>query len=107
MTSKKPFKSKRASIPRASGYTKKFIKDWERLDKSGRYDMNRLSDVMLLIVANKAPLPAELSDHKLSGNWDGHRECHIGGDFLLVYNLDEAKNAVIFSRCGTHAEIFD
>jgi len=52
-------------------------------------------------------LPAERLDHMLSGDWDGHRECHIGGDFLLVYKLEDAKEGmVVFSRCGTHSEIF-
>jgi mRNA interferase YafQ len=42
------------------------------------------------------------------GNWDGHRECHIGGDFLLIYRLDESGKAgtVIFVRAGTHADLF-
>jgi len=31
---------------------------------------------------------------------------HIGGDFLLVYLLNPQKNRVMFSRCGTHADIF-
>jgi DNA-damage-inducible protein J len=31
MTSKKPAASKRANLPRASDYTKDFLKDWERL----------------------------------------------------------------------------
>ncbi|MCW5203930.1 hypothetical protein VU10_00490 [Desulfobulbus sp. US1] len=31
--------SKRAILPRAADYTKKFFKDWNRLSRSGRYDM--------------------------------------------------------------------
>ena len=108
MTSKKPAASKRASIPRASDYTKTFLKDWQRLSHSGRYDMNRLKEAMLLIVANEGPLPPEWLDHALSGDWAGHRECHIGGDFLLIYTLaDSAKSgSVVFSRTGTHSELF-
>ncbi|MBU2788078.1 type II toxin-antitoxin system mRNA interferase toxin, RelE/StbE family, partial [Acidithiobacillus sp. VAN18-1] len=44
MTSKKPAASKRANLPRASDYTKDFLKDWQRLSHSGRYDMNRLKE---------------------------------------------------------------
>ena len=58
MTLKKPAASKRAPLPRASDYTKVFLKDWQRLSHSGRYDMNRLKEAMLLLVANEAPLPA-------------------------------------------------
>jgi len=107
MTSKKPTKSKRAHLPRAADYTRQFRKDWKRLSNSGRYDMRRLKDVMLRIVANDGDLPAERLDHALTGDWDGHRECHIGGDFLLVCKLEETKDGmVVFSRCGTHSEIF-
>lgn len=41
MTSKKPASSKRASPPKACDYTKTFLKDWERLSRSGRYDLKR------------------------------------------------------------------
>lgn len=59
MTSKKTAASKRANLPRASDYTKEFLKDWQRLSQSGRYDMNRLKEVMFMLVTNDAPLPAE------------------------------------------------
>ena len=51
MTSKKPAASKRANLPRASDYTKDFLKDWQRLSHSGRYDMNRLKEAMTLLIA--------------------------------------------------------
>ena len=97
-------KSKRAALPRASDYTKTFAKDWERLTHSGRYDMASLKAVMLLLIANDAPLPAEYLDHALKGEWEKHRECHIGGDFLLIYRID--GNLIVFVRTGTHSELF-
>jgi len=109
MTSKRTAASKRAALPRAADYAKSFLKDWERLTRAGRYDMNRLKDAMLLLIANDAPLGAEWLDHPLGGDWEGHRECHIGGDFLLAYKLvDSAKHGlVVFVRAGTHAELFE
>ena len=106
---KKPASSKRASLPRATDYAKSFPKDWERLSRSGRYDLTRLKEVMLLLVGNDKPLGPEWLDHPLKGNWDGHRECHIGGDFLLVYRLDDKgpSGVIVFVRTGTHAELFD
>nr|WP_288120439.1 type II toxin-antitoxin system YafQ family toxin [Thiomonas sp.] len=108
MTSKKSAASKRANLPRASDYTKEFLKDWRRLSHSGRYNMNGLKEAMLLLIANDGPLPAEWLDHSLSGDWDGYRECHIGGDFLLIYKLDDTgkQGLVVFIRSGTHAELF-
>ncbi|MGN6469523.1 MAG: type II toxin-antitoxin system YafQ family toxin [Rhizobiaceae bacterium] len=100
--------SKRAATPRRSDYTRQFLKDWERLSRSGRYDMRRLKEAMLLLIANDGPLGQEWSDHPLKGEWAGHRECHVGGDFLLVYSVDDSGKAgqVIFVRAGTHAELF-
>ena len=108
MTSKKPAASKRANLPRASDYTKEFLKDWQRLSHSGRYDMNRLKEAMVLLIANEGPLPPEWLDHLLTGEWSGHRECHVGGDFLLIYTLDDVgkHGLVVFVRSGTHAELF-
>ena len=100
---------KRASHPRACDYTKAFSKDWARLSGSGRYDMNRLKGVMLVLIANDAPLGAEWKDHPLKGEWSGHRECHVGGDFLLIYKADDAAGKggiVVFARVGTHADLF-
>ena len=108
MTSTKPAASKRAKLPRASDYTKAFLKDWQRLSHSGRYDMNRLKEAMTCLVANEGPLPAQWLDHALTGDWAGYRECHVGGDFLLIYTLDDAgkHGVVVFVRAGTHAELF-
>ena len=90
-----------------SSYSKQFLKDWERLSRSGRYDMGALKAAMLLLIANEAPLPTEYRDHELKGEWQDHRECHIGGDFLLIYTLEDKKNLIIFVRTGTHAELFE
>jgi mRNA interferase YafQ len=80
--------SKRTVLPRSSDFTKK------------------LKEIMLLLIANEAPLPAQFRDHELTGEWRDHRECHVGGDFLLVYTLDEKQNLIVFTRTGTHAELF-
>lgn len=108
MTSKKPASSKRANLPRASDYTKEFLKDWKRLSHSGRYDMNRLKEAMALLTGNEGPFPPEWLDHPLTGDWAGYRECHIGGDFLLIYKLDDSgkHGLVVFVRSGTHSELF-
>jgi mRNA interferase YafQ len=105
MTSKRPSTAKRALPPRAADYTKSFLKDWERLSRSGRYDMHRLKAAMLLLIANDAPLGAEWRDHPLKGDWADHRECHVGGDFLLIYQVE--GNSIIFVRAGTHSDLFE
>ena len=77
--------------------------------RSGRYNMKRLKQIVLDLIAADAPLGPEWRDHALKGDWSGHRECHIGGDFLLIYTLDDTmgkSGTVIFVRAGTHAELF-
>ena len=71
---------------------------------SGRYDMARLKEAMLLLMANDAPLGPEWLDHPLKGDWSDHRESHIGGDFLLIYQVVE--NRTHFVRAGMHSELF-
>jgi len=102
-------KDRRSNPLRTSDFTKAFHKDWQRLSRSGRYDMGRLKSVMLLLIANDGPLGPEWRDHPLKGNWNGYRECHVGGDFLLIYRLDETvgkSGTIIFVRTGTHSELF-
>ncbi len=76
------------------------------MSHSGRYDMNRLKVAMMLLIGNDEPLPPEHLDHELSGVWTGFRECHIGGDFLLIYEL-KADGKIIFTRTGTHTDLFE
>ena len=71
--------------------------------------MHRLKTVMLKLVANDAPLGPEHRDHPLKGEWSGFRECHIGGDFLLIYQVDDEvgkAGMVVFTRAGTHTQLF-
>jgi mRNA interferase YafQ len=106
---KKTPDSKRTNPPRRADYAKSFAKEWERLSHSGRYDMTRLKEVMLLLIAADTPLGREWRDHAHKGEWSEYRECHVGGDFLLIYLLDaEAGPAgtVVFVRAGTHSELF-
>lgn len=106
---KKSAARKRTSLPRRCELTKVFLKDWQRLSRSGRYDMKRLKEAMLLLIANDAPLGPEWLDHPLKGEWRNYRECHIGGDFLLIYAIDDTVGpggTVYFARAGTHSELF-
>ena len=113
---KKPARKKgktgsgKTAIPRSADYSGQFPRDWQRLARSGRYDMGRLKTVMLKLIANDVPLGPEWRDHALKGKLAKYRECHIGGDFLLIYRLDDAigpGGAVYFSRAGTHSELFE
>ena len=81
--------------------TTRFEKDYKKALKSGK-DMSRLKRVMAWIAYEQA-LPPELRDHKLTGNYQGRRECHLAGDWLLIYKL--GGDTVIFERTGSHSEL--
>ena len=57
-----------------------------------------------MLSADDAVLAPEYLDHPLSGKWADFGECHIGGDFLLVYQ--RVVDAVIFVAAGTRSELF-
>jgi mRNA interferase YafQ len=100
---------RRAAHPRACDYAKAFSKDWARLARAGRNDLGALKEAILLLIANDAPLSPEWKDHPLKGEWANCRECHVGGDFLLIYRLDERAGkagAIVFIRAGTHSDLF-
>ncbi len=85
-------------------WTNQFKKDY-------KLSINRGLDIELLdnairTLADGNPLPIEYKDHHLSGNWKGHRECHIQPDWLLVYRMEENILILTLSRTGTHSDLF-
>jgi mRNA interferase YafQ len=84
-------------------FKKQFKKDVERIKRTGR-PMGRLAEAIDLLAEEK-PLPAINRDHQLIGNMKDYRECHLGGDWLLIYQLSE--QTVTLVRTGSHTELFD
>ena len=66
-------------------------------------DVNKLIDVMKLLINDQALLPKH-NNHPLQGNYTGKWECHIEPDWLLVYR--KTGEEVIFYRTGTHSDLF-
>lgn len=59
----------------------------------------------MLLIAGDEPLGPKWRDYTLVGDWINHQECHIGGNFLLIYKAN--KNDIVTVRAGTHAKLFD
>ena len=85
-------------------YQVTFKKDYKRIKKRG-YDI-RLLEKVIALLAKGQPLPAQYRDHRLSGDYDGCRECHISPDWLLVYEVNEKELLLYLTRTGTHSDIF-
>ncbi len=84
--------------------TTRFRKDVKLMQKRG-FDMQRLTRVVSLL-ADGIPLPETYRDHALSGNWSGHRECHIQPDWLLVYHIEQDFLVLVLTRNGSHSDLF-
>jgi mRNA interferase YafQ len=66
-------------------------------------DIAKLRDVIGLLLAGK-PLPRQLNDHPLKGEWKPSRDLHIEPDWVLIYCVE--GEAIRFERTGTHADLF-
>ena len=63
--------------------TTQFKKDYKLAKRRG-LDINLLKGIITKL-ANGEVLAPKHKDHSLSGDWVGHRECHIQPDWLLVW----------------------
>ncbi len=111
--SSKNIKKKLSAVKRVRRFrdvkqTNHFHDDWERLDASGKHDMNAVKEAMSILAFNDGSMPPEWKDHQLTGNLKDYRECHVKGDLLLVYNVHEGSKTdlLTFSRICTHSELF-
>jgi mRNA interferase YafQ len=70
--------------------------------------MKKLRHVMEQLIEGKR-LSRKHNDHALKGEWLGNRECHIEGDWLLIYRIDNdnyGSETITFQATGSHAELF-
>ena len=82
--------------------TKQFKQDVKRMRRRGK-DLEKIKAVIDLLVA-KEPLHPKHRDHKLGGNWIGHRDCHLEPDWILIYKISE--DVLLLERTGTHSDLF-
>lgn len=85
--------------------TAQFRKDYKRVKKRG-LKMEALAEVVAALAKGEA-LPEKNRDHSLSGDWIGHRECHILPDWLLIYRIMDDVLVLTLSRTGTHSDLLD
>ena len=85
-------------------WTTQFKKDY-KLALKRRLDIALLDDIIRALSRGDT-LPEKNKDHPLSGNWTGHRECHILPDWLLIYRIDDDVLVLTLVRNGTHSDLF-
>ena len=84
--------------------TSRFKKDLKTILKRG-YDRDLLAKVINALSAGEK-LDEIYKDHALTGDYIGHRECHIQPDWLLIYRYDDDVLVLTLSRTGTHSDLF-
>lgn len=86
-------------------FTTQFKKDYKLAMKRG-LKIQLLQDVVASLAKGKT-LPEKNKDHALSGNWIGHRKCHILPDRLLVYRIEDDVLVLTLARTGAHSDLFN
>ena len=81
--------------------TTQYKKDLKRYVKQPR-KLEALLEILRLL-ANEEPIPEKNRPHMLTGQYKGCMDCHIEGDFLLIW-IDE--DAISLVRLGSHSELF-
>lgn len=83
-------------------YTKQFEKDIRLARRRGK-NLDKFKIIARTLLAGE-PVDPLHRDHRLIGNCQDRRECHIESDWLLIYKVDET--AIVFERMGTHSDLF-
>lgn len=80
-----------------------YKKDYKRY-RNDATKLQKLFEVLRLLETGQ-PLPETSRLHQLIGDYAGCMECHIRGDFLLIWT-DPSTEEIILVRLGSHSELF-
>jgi len=97
--------SKYTRIVRTS---KRFRKDYKKIQTSSNKKIDKLDKIMKKLI-NIEKLDPKYNDHPLKGDWKNFRDCHIEGDWILIYKLDQdtKDNEIItFHATDNHSNLF-
>ena len=83
-------------------YTTQFKKDYKKIKRQNK-DVTKLETVVRMLVGGR-PLEPKYKDHSLTGNWKGHRDCHLAPDWLVIYRKTDTD--LYLERTGSHSELF-
>lgn len=84
-------------------FTTRYKKDVKRII----HDKKKLSALLevLRMLEHEIQIPDSYLPHMLTGDYAGHMECHIQGDFLLIW-FDPLAGDIDLVRLGSHSELF-
>lgn len=90
-------------MPLGVGSSPQYKKDFKRY-RNNTSKLEKLLEVFRML-ENEIELPAKYRAHMLKGDYLGCMECHIEGDFLLIW-LDAEADIIEILRLGSHSELF-
>jgi mRNA interferase YafQ len=82
--------------------TKNFKKDYKKLSKTDKETLKTL----IIKLSKGEILEEKYKDHKLIGNYNDCRECHVKPDLLLIYKTHNDVSELSLTRVGSHSELF-
>ena len=85
-------------------FANSFKKDLKTCKKRG-YKLDLLQAVIDILQAT-GTLPDYYHPHKLSGTYEGLWECHIKGDWLLIWQQNDTELILIMTDTGTHSDLY-
>lgn len=87
--------------------TLRFSSQYKKDAKRFRNQPKKMEKVVKILgmLRDEIPIPQEYSPHMLKGDYKGCMECHVEGDFLLIW-IDETENQIGILRLGSHSELF-
>jgi mRNA interferase YafQ len=78
-----------------------FKRDLKKLNPGGK-DLAKLQKVIDAL-RDRKPLAAAHCDHALKGELVGYRDCHIQGDWVLIYVCTDTELRLY--RTGSHSQL--
>lgn len=86
-------------------FTKKFLKDTDKLKSNRNFKSSDLEKVLLLLKSGE-PIPEKYKNHRLHGSLGDTYDLHVQNDFILLYEKDEEIRLIALIRLGSHSELF-
>lgn len=86
-------------------FTNRFKKHLKLVEKRNPKNIKKIHETVNLLQKGE-PLPERFCDHELTGNYAGHRECHVLPDLLLIYGIFKDILILELVDTGTHSDLF-
>lgn len=86
-------------------WTGRFKRDYKR-EKKGPHRATLSAELATIVtlLQSDQPLPDNLRDHALSGEWKDRRDCHVRPDLVLIYRKPDDETLQLV-RLGSHSEL--